>query len=115
MIVTIDGINRKPVTTKYGTTESIGILPIEETLTDINGDDFAREGRWLSGFKDKMGVTDSWKKGDKIKVNLVRKAGKKADGSATEYINFRLPEGTAPVVQEVVPVEDTIDADPDGF
>ena len=96
MIVTIDGVNRQTRTGDKGDYESLGLVVLEEKLMDINGDEFSRDERWLSGYG-KKGVTDSWSKGDKVKVNIVRKKVTK-DGVEKEYLNFRLPEGVSPVV-----------------
>jgi hypothetical protein len=99
MIVTISKINRTMREGKKGPFESLGIAPEEDNLMDINGDSFVRDGRWLSGFGRKD-VTDSWKEGDKVKINLVRVKGKKGDGTDAEFINFKLPEGVEPLVSK---------------
>jgi hypothetical protein len=99
MIVTVAKINRTMREGKKGPFESLGIAPLEDNLMDINGDEFQRDGRWLSGFGRK-GVTDDWKEGDKVKINLVRVKGKKGDGTEGEFINFKLPEGVEPLVSK---------------
>ena len=99
MNVTIEKINRQIRQGKKGDYESLGLAVKEETLLDINGDEFKRDGRWLSGFG-KKGVTDSWAEGDKVKVNILRVKGKKQDGTEAEFLNFRLPEGVDPMVEK---------------
>lgn len=124
MKVTIAKINRQrrqgvsPKTGKEYDFESLGIAPEEETLTDINGDEFPRDGRWLNG-SSVEGVTDDWDEGDVVKVNLVRKTVTGRDGASKEVINFKLPQGTEAMVkkankQEDVGGDDT-EVDPDDF
>lgn len=105
MIITIAKVNRQQrdgISKKTGkpySFESFGIAPLEETLTDINGDEFAREGRWLSGSSVK-GVTEDWAEGDKVKVLLLRKKVVGKDGVEREVIDFKLPEGTPALVSK---------------
>ncbi len=105
MIITIARINRQlreGVSKKTGkeySFESLGIAPVEDKLTDINGDEFDRDGRWINGVSVK-GVTDDWAEGDRVKVNLVRKGVTTKDGTVKEVINFRLPEGVEPMVEK---------------
>ena len=115
MIVTISKINRTIRQGKKGDYESLGLAVAEDNLMDINGDSFLRDGRWLSGFGRK-GVTDSWKEGDKVKINLLRVKGNKADGTPSEFINFKLPEGVEPLVEsaEAVPAPQAA-VDPSDF
>ncbi len=121
MIITIAKLNRQlregtsPKTGKPYSFESFGIAPAEDTLMDINGDEFARDGRWLNGSTVK-GVTENWAEGDKVKVNLVRKKVLGRDGKEKEVINFKLPEGIEPVVSKstTAPTPDDV-ADPDDF
>lgn len=120
MIVTIDGINRKMITTKYGERESIGIVPLEERVTDINGDEFALDGRWINGFKDKKSETDKWDKGVKVKIQIELKKYTRQDGSEAEAVNFRLPEGQSSIVEEAkveteAPVSAATADEPDDF
>lgn len=116
MVITIARINRKKaISKKTGKEyEQLGIAPIEDTLMDINGDSFARDGRWLSGFG-KSGVTDNWIEGDQVKVNLVRVKGKKADQSEAEFINFQLPVGVDPMVKKFTTTDEVSSVDPDDF
>lgn len=92
-----EGVSSK--TKKPYSFESLGIAPIEDTLMDINGDEFARDGRWLNGSSVK-GVTDEWAEGDKVRVNLIRKMVTGRDGTTKEVINFKLPEGVEPMVKK---------------
>jgi hypothetical protein len=122
MIITIAKINRQlregisKKTNKPYSFESLGIAPKEDTLMDINGDEFLRDGRWLSGSSVK-GVTETWAEGDKVKINLVRTKVTGKDGNIKEVINFKLPDGVEPMVQKFVaspePTEE--DIDPDNF
>lgn len=116
MIITIAKINRKEAISKKNNKpfQQLGIAPVETTLTDINGDTFSRDDRWISGFG-KVGVTDDWAEGDKVKINLIRVTGKKRDGSAGEFINFRLPEGVNPMVEKFNTSDEIVTADPDDF
>jgi len=121
MIVTIAKINRQlregtsKKTGKPYSFESLGIAPLEDTLTDINGDEFARDGRWLNGSSVK-GVTDDWAEGDKVKILLVQKKVPGRDGSMKNVINFSLPQGTDAMVQKnATPSEPEEDIDPDNF
>lgn len=105
MKITIAKINRQRrqgVSKKTGKEydfESLGIAPQEDTLMDINGLEFQREGRWLNG-SSVDGVTDDWAEGDVVLLNLVRKDVTGRDGSMKNVINFRLPEGVEPMVQK---------------
>lgn len=121
MIITIAKISRQRrqgVSKKTGKEydfESFGIAPQEDTLIDINGDEFAREGRWINGSTVK-GVTEDWAEGDVVKVNLVRKKVTARDGSQKEVINFKLPEGVDPMVKKFSDKgADEEVADPDDF
>lgn len=121
MIITIAKINR---TLREGTSkktgkpysfESLGIAPQEDTLTDINGDTFARDSRWLNGSSTK-GVTDDWAEGDQVKINLVRKVVDSRDGGKKEVINFALPEGVEAMVKKYQGTSEPEEtADPDDF
>lgn len=91
-----EGISKK--TGKPYSFESLGISPIETTLMDINGDEFERNDRWLSGIS-KPG-TETWVEGDQVKLNLVRATVKARDGSDKEVINFQLPVGVDPMVKK---------------
>lgn len=119
MVVTIAKVNRtlrEGISKKNGkpySFESLGIAPAEMELTDINGDTFDRNDRWLSGFSVK-GVTENWAEGDKVKINLVRAMVKAKDGTDKEVINFRLPEGVDPMVKKFT-VTDEVTVDPDDF
>lgn len=97
--LTIDGINRKTVTTKYGEREGVGVLPLETTVTDVNGDEIELNGRWLNGFKDKAGETDEWVSGMKIKVQVVEKEYTSKDGEQKKALNFRVPDGQSSIVE----------------
>lgn len=114
MIVTIQKLNRKEsISKKTGKPfQQLGIAPLETTLTDINGDTFEREDRWISGFG-KAGVTDNWAEGDRVKINLVRVKGKKRDGTEGEFINFQLPVGVDPMVAKFNATEPEHSVDPD--
>lgn len=111
-----EGVSKK--TGKEYSFESFGIAPLEDTLMDINGDEFPRDGRWLNGATVK-GVTEDWNEGDVVKVNIVRKMVPTRDGGQKEVLNFRLPEGVEPMVQkatERAPQQETPDdVDPDDF
>jgi hypothetical protein len=120
MKITIAKINRQlregtsAKTGKPYSFESLGIAPIEDTLIDINGDEFQREGRWLNG-SSKKGVTDDWAEGDVVKINLVRKVVPVKAGGTKEVINFVLPDGVDPMVKKFEasnqPEDDTVDPD----
>jgi hypothetical protein len=95
--------------------ESLGIAPLEDTLTDINGDEFTRDGRWLNG-SSVDGVTDKWEEGDKIKVLLVEKEVRTKDGGKKKVINFTLPKGTPALVKKAEKTApDHEVTDPDDF
>lgn len=120
MNITIAKINRKEGESKLKKDkngnplkfEQLGIAPLESILIDINGDSFERQDRWLSGFG-KAGVTDNWTEGDVVKINLIRVQGKKRDGTASEFINFRLPEGVDPMVKKFTMADgDDVSIDP---
>lgn len=104
------GVSKK--TGKEYDFESLGIAPQEETLMDINGDEFPRDGRWLNG-SSTPGVTDDWAQGDKVKILLVRKTVPTRDGGSKEVINFKLPEGTDAMVQKASPDSGPDEVDPD--
>lgn len=115
MVVTIAKVNRKEGTSKKGKAyQQLGIAPLETTLIDINGDSFEREDRWISGFG-KIGVTDNWAEGDKVKINLVRVKGMKRDGTEGEFINFEMPKGVDPMVEKFTVSDDVTTGDPDDF
>lgn len=105
MLIHIAKINRQlregtsPKTGKHYSFESLGIAPQEETLMDINGDEFARDGRWLNGIS-KSGVTDNWAEGDQVKINLIQKVVTTKAGEQKSVINFVLPEGVDPMVKK---------------
>ena len=107
MKITIAKINRQlregtsPKTGKPYSFESLGIAPKEDTLTDINGIDFARDSRWLNG-SSVPGVTDNWAEGDVVLINLIQKEVTGRDGSQKKVINFKLPEGVEPMVKKFV-------------
>lgn len=127
MILTIGKINRQRrqgVSKKTGKEydfESLGIAPVEDTLIDINGDEFPRNDRWVNGTSI-AGVTDDWGEGDKVKINLIRKVVPTRDGGTKEVINFKLPEGAEAMVEKAnaggqanksddVPQADPVDID----
>lgn len=121
MIITIAKINRQlregvsKKTNKPYSFESLGIAPLEDKLTDINGDEFERDGRWLNGSSVK-GVTDDWVEGDKVKILLLRKTVPSKDGTMKEVINFSLPQGTSAMVQKnTTPAEPEDAVDPNDF
>lgn len=121
MIITISKINRQlregtsAKTGKPYSFESLGIAPLEDTLMDINGDEFLRDGRWLSGSSVK-GVTDNWAEGDKVKILLLRKKVNSKDGTIKEVINFTLPQGVEPMVQKSTTAPEPDDAtDPEDY
>lgn len=121
MQITIAKLNRQlreGVSAKTGkpySFESFGIAPQEDVLMDINGDEFARDGRWLNG-SSVTGVTDTWAEGDKVRVNIARKRVPGRDGVEKEVINFKLPEGIEPMVQKFVQTTEPDDlVDPDDF
>lgn len=121
MIITIQKINRQRrqgVSAKTGKEydfESLGIAPLEDTLTDIDGDEFEREGRWLNG-SSVEGVTDDWAEGDKVKVQIIQKRVTGRDGQPKDVINFALPKGKDPMVKKAENTEpDAEDIDPDAF
>lgn len=114
MKITIAKINR---TLREGTSkktgkeysfESLGIAPEEDTLMDINGDEFPREDRWVNGIS-VDGVTDDWDEGDVVKINLVRKVVPTRDGSEKEVINFKLPDGVDALVSKAATATSTVD------
>lgn len=107
-----EGISKK--TGKPYSFESLGIAPLEDTLLDINGDEFPREGRWVNG-SSVDGVTDDWAEGDKVKVQLIRKKVVGRDGAEKEVINFKLPEGVDPMVQKATPQQEQDEIDPEDF
>ena len=108
-----EGVSKK--TNKPYSFESLGIAPLEETLMDINGDEFARDGRWLNGTSVK-GVTDGWAEGDKVKLLLIRKTVPTKDGSMKEVINFSLPEGVPALVSKsTTSTEPEVVSDPDDY
>jgi len=119
MIITIKKVSRQRrqgVSKKTGKEydfESMGILPVEEMLMDINGDEFNGEERWLNGTST-AGVTDDWGEGDKVKLQLVRKTVETRDGGTKEVINFKLPEGTEALVSKAN-ADTTTDEDPMDF
>jgi hypothetical protein len=120
MIITINKVNRvlrEGISKKTGkpySFESLGIAPNEDKLTDINGDEFDRAGRWINGIS-KKGTTEQWGEGDKIKILLLRKNVMTKEGEK-EVINFSLPEGTDSMVEKAgktAPVaEETDNVDP---
>ena len=124
MIITIAKINRQlregisKKNNKPYSFESLGIAPQEDTLTDINGDSFERDGRWLNGSSVKN-VTEGWAEGDKVKLQIVRKKVLSKDGTTKEVINFNLPEGTPAMVKKAGEVTATSPApesvDPDDY
>lgn len=104
--IRIKEIYRDKINTKFGEREFIKVVPEEDKVMDINGDEIDVGGRKLSGFRDKAGETDKWLKGMTIKVQVatVEKDGK-------EFINFRLPEGQSSIVAQ--PTEDSTTVEPD--
>lgn len=107
-----EGVSKK--TGKPYSFESLGIAPLEDKLTDIDGDEFDRAGRWLNGSSVK-GVTDDWAEGDKVRINLVVKKVPGRDGNMKEVINFKLPEGKDPMVQKSTTPAEPEDVDPDDY
>lgn len=120
MIITIAKVNRtlregiSKKTNKPYSFESLGIAPLEETLMDINGDEFARDGRWLNGSSVK-GVTEGWAEGDKVKLLLVKKVVPTKDGTMKEVINFSLPEGVPALVSKSQTAGEPEPVDPEYF
>lgn len=84
MIITIDAISRKQVSTAHGIKNSIGIKPLETEITDVNGNTIDVFDRWLSGFETPS--AKSWAKGMQVELDIVEKDGK--------YLNFK-PHGEA--------------------
>lgn len=112
-----DGISKK--TGKAYSFESLGIAPVEDTLIDINGDEFERDGRWING-SSSPAVTDGWDEGDKIKIQILRKMVPGRDGVMKEVINFNLPEGVEAMVKKAsatpaTPDTPEDDVDPDNY
>lgn len=120
MKITISKINREKregvskKTNKAYSFESLGIAPKEDTLTDINGIEFPRDGRWLNG-SSVAGVTDNWKEGDVVLINLIQKEVEGRDGKIKKVINFKLPEGIDPMVQRAEAGDAEVVEDPDNF
>lgn len=121
MIIEIDKINRQRrqgISKKTGKEydfESMGILPKESTLMDINGDEFERGDRWVNG-SSIGGVTDDWGEGDKVKVQIIQKEVTARDGSKKWVINFALPKGTEAMVEKAgAPIVAVDDVDPEDF
>ena len=106
------GVSKK--TGKEYDFESLGIAPKEDTLMDINGDEFPRDGRSLNG-STVDGVTTDWEEGDRVKILLVRKNVPTRDGGSKEVINFKLPEGTEAMVEKASASTPTEAVDPDDF
>jgi len=120
MKITIAKINRQlregtsKKTGKPYSFESLGIAPKEDTLIDINGLDFQRDGRWLNG-SSVPGVTDDWAEGDVVLINLIQKDVPGRDGTMKKVINFKLPEGVNPMIQKFVHSTEPEAVDPDDF
>lgn len=120
MKITIAKINRQlregtsAKTGKEYSFESLGIAPEEDTLMDINGIEFQRDGRWLNG-SSVPGVTDDWAEGDVVLINLIQKDVVGRDGQPKKVINFKLPEGVDPMVKKFVNSPEPDVADPDDF
>jgi len=121
MIITIAKINRtlrEGISKKTGkpySFESLGIAPLEDTLIDINGDTFERDGRWLNGSSVK-GVTEEWSEGDKVKLLLIQKSVVGKDGGQKNVINFSLPEGVPALVSKSnTSSEPEVVADPEDY
>lgn len=120
MKITIAKINRQlregtsPKTGKPYSFESLGIAPKEDTLVDINGLDFQRDGRWLNGSSVK-GVTEEWAEGDVVLINLIQKEVATRDGGMKKVINFKLPEGVEPMIKKFVNSPEPESEDPDDY
>ena len=95
-----EGISKK--TGKAYSFESLGIAPLEDTLTDINGTEFDKDDRWLNGIS-VAGVTDGWDEGDVVNLLVIKKVVKARDGSDKEVVNFKLPEGIEVMVRKGKP------------
>lgn len=110
MKITIAKVNRQlregfsQKTKKEYSFTSLGIAPAEDKLTDINGIEFERDGRWLNG-TDVPGVTDEWNEGDVVLVNLIQKQVTTKSGETKTVINFKLPEGVDPLISKKNSVE----------
>ena len=112
--ITIDGVNRNVRMTKDGSREfeSVGVLPVEQEVMDVNGDMIALDGRWLNGFRDKAGETDEWVKGMKIQLQIVEVDYTRKDGTTAKAMNFRLPEGKSSIVEQPeTPSESSVEPD----
>ena len=107
-----EGISKK--TGKEYSFESMGIAPEEDTLMDINGDEFERDGRWLNG-SSVDGVTDDWDEGDVVKLQIIRVMVATRDGGKKEVLNFKLPKGTEAMVKKAVPSNEPTTAGADDF
>lgn len=122
MIITIVKISRQRrqgISKKTGKEydfESLGIAPLEDTLTDIDGDEFERNGRWINGSSTE-GVTDDWSEGDKVRVLLIEKEVTGQDGNLKKVINFSLSKSKEALVKKAENTEpDPEDSvDPDDF
>lgn len=107
-----EGVSKK--TNKEYSFESLGIAPVEDTLTDINGIEFQREGRWLNG-SSVAGVTDDWAEGDIVLVNLIQKDVVGRDGATKKVINFKLPDGIEAMVKKFVNSPEPEVEDPEDY
>ena len=122
MIVTIQKISRQRrqgVSKKTGKEydfESLGILPFEDKLIDIDGEEFDRDERWLNGSA-VDGVTDDWGEGDKVRVRLIEKEVPTRDGGRKKVINFSLSKDKPAMVEKASQSEPDHDSvpDPDDF
>jgi len=117
MIVTIAKVNRQlregisKKTGKEYSFESLGIAPEEDTLTDINGDEFQKGDRWLNGISVE-GVTNDWDEGDKVKILVIQKKVVGRDGEPKNVINFKLPDGVEAMVKKAKPSENSAPVEP---
>ena len=105
-----EGISKK--TGKEYSFESLGIAPEEDTLTDINGDEFQKGDRWINGIS-VDGVTDDWDEGDKVKILVIQKNVTGRDGGQMDVINFKLPEGTEAMVKKATPTNSSDPVEPE--
>lgn len=106
--IKIDGVNRNVRRTKDDSREyeSVGVLPVESEVMDVNGDMVELDGRWLNGFRDKEGETDQWEQGMTINIQIIEVEYTRKDGSTAKAMNFKLPEGKSSIVEQAEVVEE---------
>jgi hypothetical protein len=123
-VITIAKINRQRrqgVSKKTGKEydfESLGIAPVEDVVLDIDGEEIARDGRWLNG-SSVEGVTDDWGEGDKVRLRVIEKEVVGRDGAKKKVLNFSLPKYKDPMVEKASKAVESSDqpepVDPDDF